>query len=69
MKEDIDCLKLELRFIKNEVSCIGRVCPPNRLEKIETEIAKIPSIQALIEATSERLKDFATKNDIDKVQR
>lgn len=46
---------------------MGRICTPNRLESIETETNKVKSMQQMIEITSERLKSFATKSDIENI--
>ena len=42
-------------------------CSPSRFDKIETEIEKIKMIEHLVQTTLERIHDFATKNEVDKL--
>ena len=53
--------------MRNEMDYMDNRCSPSRFDKIELEIQKIKVLEHLVETTAERINDFVTKNEMDKV--
>ena len=56
-----------MHILRNELEYVNKRCSENRFEKIEVEIEKVRVLENLLQTTMERMDEFASKNDIDRI--